>query len=626
MAKIETSVEDLPDWMVDIILNIYAPMVEKISPIIAEANVKTRKPEKKPKLIQKALDEMEWDIYAAQIGENKYELYVDGPGVTIVRTINPDKGNIKHDLFEMSSNLQGKGIAKYVMDASVKMADKIDIPEIRVGANLDVGGYAWLRKGFFPRSKNLFLQIANRDEDEDLFEEYFALVSNMSEQEIRDYVLTDDFRRFKSLFLDTHWNGSINLNDPVARTALTQSANAAAYMVNRQVGPPSTANQKVLNNMVKHQTYLMRYAGSLRNAGINSLTNTENDLRALILRYAEDFEGLNPASKEAAALYKEMAQEIEQVRSAAWDEIKSNVPEEYLTFAALEQSATMRIIDDAFPVVLGLQPLSTDHITRIVKAQPFEGRTLKEWLSYNQQIDSARITRAAKNAMVAGQTPTEVARAAMGTKRLKYKDGEARKAFRDLESVYLTVTNGIANQIKEDLYKENDDIIDEVLFVATLDIRTTVECAGNDGKTFKTGTGPKPPLHFRCRSLLVPYVNPENLRNRGFDANTEKMLLSDFAEENNLGKIRTVDQLPRGYKTAYNTWARTRKRELVGQVPATQNFDSWLRNQSLEFQNEYLGPGRAAIFRQGKLTLDKFVTRDGYELTIAELTKLSEAA
>ena len=162
--------------------------------------------------------------------------------------------------------------------------------------------------------------------------------------------------------------------------------------------------------------------------------------------------------------------------------------------------------------------------------------------------------------------------------------------------------------------------------MAILVIRTTVECAGHDGKVYKRGSHPLPPLHFRCRSLIIPYISPENLNNRGFDANAERMLVSDFAEENGLGKISNRDSLPRGYKTAYTKWARTRKRELIGQVPATQNFDTWLRNQSPTFQNEYLGPGRAAVFRQGNLTLDKFVTRDGYELTIAELTKLSQAA
>lgn len=626
MAKLTISQDRADEWLRELGEDIYLPMIEKLAPIVAESTVPEGLPDKiRSKLIKEAIDKNEWSMSLTS-NSRQGVVSISGPTFTMRRVISLKKKTIAHAYFEVGQKLQGKGLSSIVLETTDKVSQRVGISKVVLDANLDVGGYAWLRKGFFPESVEKLLDVAVDTKGGNLILEFESIISKMSDADVREYVLTEDFKRFKDLFLGSSWEGSADLSNPVTRKAFTGSANAAASMIKRQIGPPSTANEKVLNDLVKHQTYLMRYSGSLRNAGVASLTNTEKELRALIMRYTEDFEGLAATSKEAKKLYKEMAEEISKVRAKAWDEIKEDIPEEYLSFATLEQLATIRIIEGAFPVVLGLQPLSVEHIKRIVKAQPFEGRTLKEWLAYNQEIDAERITRIAKNAMIAGQTPTEVARAAMGTKRLDYRDGQARKAFRDLESVYLTVTNGIANEIKADLYKENDDIIDKVMFVATLDIHTTVECAGHDGHTFKLGSEPKPPLHFRCRSLLVPYISPENLRNRGFDANTEKMLVSDFAEENGLGKITNVNSLPRGYKTAYTKWARTRKRELIGQVPATQNFDTWLRNQSPEFQNEYLGPGRAAIFRQGKLTLDKFVTRDGYELTIADLTKLSEAA
>ena len=84
--------------------------------------------------------------------------------------------------------------------------------------------------------------------------------------------------------------------------------------------------------------------------------------------------------------------------------------------------------------------------------------------------------------------------------------------------------------------------------------------------------------------------------------------------------------MPRGYKGAYNKWARVETRSKVGQVPALQDFNEFLGNQTETFQNEYLGKGKADIFRRGKLSLDRFSTSDGYELTIADLEKLSNAA
>lgn len=384
-----------------------------------------------------------------------------------------------------------------------------------------------------------------------------------------------------------------------------------------------TINEEIRDNMVRHQTYLLRYAGSVRNESTALLADTERRIRLVILDYADRLQGLNKLSKEARALMKELEEQILAIRAEAWAEIKSYAVEEFGEYAKLEGVASIRVIENPFPVALGLQPLPASQLALIANATPFEGRTLREWLARTENVDVDRIVRNAKIGIMQGETPTQVARRVFGTEAMRGRDGVTRKAFKDLESVYLTVTNGINNEVKSQLYAANDDIIDRELFVATLDIRTTLECASNDGKVFELGKGPKPPLHFRCRSLRVPYINPEALFKRGYDASFDKMTLKEFAKDNGLGKITKVDDLPRGYKTAYNTWKRGRVRELVGQVPAKTTFNDWLKGQSKDFQDEYLGKGKAEIFRQGKLSLDKFVTRDGQELTLEQLRKLA---
>lgn len=387
-----------------------------------------------------------------------------------------------------------------------------------------------------------------------------------------------------------------------------------------------TVNEQILDGMVRHQSYLMRYARGITKDSAKLLQATEKRVRAAVLLYAEEYEGLSATSKEAQLIFKELQKEITEIRMEAWAAIQKAVPEEFAALAAIEAAAMIKIIEAPFPVSLGLQPLSVTHLNAIAKARPFEGELLATWLKANADTDISLITRNAKSAMVAGQTPSQVARSVMGTQALQYKDGQAKKAFQKLESLYLTVTNGIGNQVKQDLYAANADIIEEEYFVATLDIRTTTQCAGNDGLVFPRGQGPIPPLHFRCRSLRIPYLNPENLHKRGFDSSSNREFLDKFAEENNLGTIRNYNDLPRGYKGAYNSWARKETRRKVGQVPALQNFDQFLRNQTETFQNEYLGVGKANIFRQGKLKLNEFVTADGYELTIADLEKLSKTA
>lgn len=386
-----------------------------------------------------------------------------------------------------------------------------------------------------------------------------------------------------------------------------------------------TANEKIFDSYVRHQTYLIRYAGGLRNEVGELLAATNSDLIKTILAYAAQIEGKPITNPEVRKLVQEFHKAMLAERAVAWDQIDDLVTERFKELAVMEASTAATVIGGAVPAAIGFTMPSVQHLHAIALARPFEGRTLKEWLKHNRAVDAERLTRVAKIGIVQGLTPTQMVQTLAGSKEFDFKNGAAKKALRDMESVLLTVTNGVQNEAKAALYEENSDIISQEYFVATLDARTTFVCASNDGEIFKLGEGPRPPLHFRCRSLRVPYINPDNLRNRGFDPTTEKILVKEYAKEHGLEGVSKRAKLPRGHKTAFDAFARQRRRELIGQVPAKTTFNQWLKNQSKDFQDEYLGPTRANIFRQGGITLDKFVAADGSELTISQLkTKLKK--
>ena len=66
-------------------------------------------------------------------------------------------------------------------------------------------------------------------------------------------------------------------------------------------------------------------------------------------------------------------------------------------------------------------------------------------------------------------------------------------------------------------------------YAAVLDNQTSEICAGLHGKVFKAGTEPIPPMHFNCRSLLVPITNYEEWEP---DSKVGKQNINDFIEEN----------------------------------------------------------------------------------------------
>lgn len=387
---------------------------------------------------------------------------------------------------------------------------------------------------------------------------------------------------------------------------------------------PATSADKVYKALVRLQTYLLRYGKGAGKKFKSILWESNEKIEILIIRYSRKLQGVPIRSQKFRTITNDFAKEITAVRVQAWAQVESLSVEELIEVAAAVQTATSTAIEAALPVVIGIQELPSSTLSSIVQATPFQGKLLKEWIQNNKVVDVERITRNAKIGMVRGETAEQIVKRVIGTSKLQYKDGQLMKAVRDMESVYLTVLNGIGNEVRSTFYKANADIASEELFVATLDDRTTIICAGLDGKRFAVGEGPVPPLHFRCRSLRVLAFNVENLSTRAAVPTTEKMLLAEFASQSNLGGVKSYDDLPRGFKTKYNEFRRKRLRELIGQVPVTVPFDTWLRDQSETFQNEYLGKAKADIYREGKLTLDKFVTRDGYELTIEQLKQLSK--
>lgn len=60
---------------------------------------------------------------------------------------------------------------------------------------------------------------------------------------------------------------------------------------------------------------------------------------------------------------------------------------------------------------------------------------------------------------------------------------------------------------------------------------------------------------------------------------------------------------------------------LSGQVPSSMTYDEWLRKQPKAVQEDVLGVTKAKLYRDGDLSVDRFVDRAGHELTLDELRR-----
>ena len=75
---------------------------------------------------------------------------------------------------------------------------------------------------------------------------------------------------------------------------------------------------------------------------------------------------------------------------------------------------------------------------------------------------------------------------------------------------------------------EESGVVSGYQYSAILDDRTTDICRGLHGKTFRAGDQPIPPMHFNCRSMLIPITIYESFEP---DKKVGKTPIEDFIEE-----------------------------------------------------------------------------------------------
>ena len=108
-------------------------------------------------------------------------------------------------------------------------------------------------------------------------------------------------------------------------------------------------------------------------------------------------------------------------------------------------------------------------------------------------------------------------------------DDEGKKlSEQSLERFARTKHTEVLNRGRHDFF-EKSGVISGYQYSAILDDRTSEICRGLHGKKFKAGDEPIPPMHFNCRSVLIPITKYEE-----FDPSETvgKVPIQQFIDEN----------------------------------------------------------------------------------------------
>lgn len=362
----------------------------------------------------------------------------------------------------------------------------------------------------------------------------------------------------------------------------------------------TTANELWFDALVRHQIGLMRLSAGNSAKVIKLLNASEAEVRA---RLAEQY-----AAGMSTKRLDSLLAAIENARGTSFKAANGEWTDQMLGLTKLEPIFLDATLKSVVPVTLSTTMPTVETLNAIAKNTPFQGRILSEWSAGLQAGEMDRMEASIRMGMSQGESTADITRRLLGSKALLGVDGATQITRNYADSITRTAVNAVSNATKQEYYEQNPDLFQEELFVATLDARTTIVCASNDGKRFKVGKGPRPPLHWRCRSLRIAIILDEVIGTRPVRNFTEQQLKREFAGT--------------GKSTGYKAWRARRVRELTGTAPARLTYNEWLKRQSARFQDDILGPTRGRLFRENKLSLDKFVNRNGKTYTIKQLKEM----
>lgn len=238
-----------------------------------------------------------------------------------------------------------------------------------------------------------------------------------------------------------------------------------------------------------------------------------------------------------------------------------------------------------------------------------------EWWTHTADVDVQRVADAVNQGVNNGQTVEEVTAIIRGTKNGNYEDGLLSKNRIDARRMARTITAGIANEAKDQFYRDNADVVLGVEWLDTLDGRACMSCASLSRMQWKVDEPhPIPPLHPNCRCVLLPVTALSALVDEARPAAKSDFMADAHRayEKKHPGKkfadLAESTRKKYYYDAIHEYEARTGQPafEMVG---GRASFKDYFENIMTEQQRkDWLGPERYKLWKSGKYKFEDFVT------------------
>lgn len=318
---------------------------------------------------------------------------------------------------------------------------------------------------------------------------------------------------------------------------------------------------------------------------VDFLVEMFDDVAAQIMRVDPTRTGAGRQAR-LARLFDAISERVDLATNDAYRDLRSQLAE----LGAVQSQHAGALLKDtvgAVGVSIDVRGVGVNRFKAVVDSDPLRGAILREWADVQAQRTVFEITRQVRLGVGLDETIDQIVRRVRGRHvgRGRFTGGVAQMTTRGAKALVRTAVTHISNEALFQTFAQNDGVTKKYRYTATLDSRTTIICASLDGNEYRYDdeSAPRPPQHWGCRSTIVPVVDWAGLGIRPPP----------------IGQRASID----------------------GPIRADVDYESWLRRQPVDVQNDVLGVGRARLWRAGKVTLRDMVRDDRSIVTLAELER-----
>lgn len=368
----------------------------------------------------------------------------------------------------------------------------------------------------------------------------------------------------------------------------------------------------LFNRVIRHQIGLERAKAGEAKKMLKLVKGNDEQIINLIQSLPEDYT-LNQLNRVLRKIKNLNRNYYRTFVKSAMNEISKNTVEMEIPFSVKNVDQFLNPDSEKinFP--------TEKEVLAIGNSRKYQGKKLETWVD---SLADDKTNRIVKNLKIKAIDEEEVSKLISTAKR------QIKISNNNVSTISKIHVDHFSNISRDEVYSSNDDKVKEIIWSSILDSGTTVTCGVRSNKRYDAKTkepighnndwgGGPGRIHYACRSAGVP-TDEDGIITSGsgegfrYDQGTKTAIGGN--EDYERGDNETLS----GHRAKLPNDHNELEKQLV---PASTDYEKWMKKQPRDFVEDSLGVGKAKAFLDDNVPLESFVVDDGRELTLKQFNE-----